>query len=244
MNTFLTVTENYLRYCETQKRLDWKTLKAYRTDLGQFITFFNNTSINTISISDIEKYIGFLHQNFKPKTAKRKLASVKSFYHFLEYKNAITQNPFNKIKIKFREPVMLPKTIPLYIVERLLTSMYKEYSNAPTPYQKRRTLLDIAICETLFSTGMRISELCNLKSSNVELHDATIRICGKGAKERMIQIGNKNVLSILKKYEAEYSSAINKTGYFFVNSNTTQLSNQSIRRMIMNTQKYVSFMCI
>ena len=59
---------------------------------------------------------------------------------------------------------------------------------------------------------MRISELCNLKSSDVELYDATIRIYGKGAKERMIQIGNKDVLLILEKYDAEYSFEINKCG--------------------------------
>lgn len=241
MNTLSTITESYLKYCETQKRLDKKTLKAYRTDLDQFISFFNNTYINTISIPDIEKYIGYLHQNFKPKTAKRKLASIKSFYHLLEYKDFIDLNPFNKIKIKFREPVILPKTISLYIVERLLTTMYNEFSLAHTTYQKRRTLLDIAICETLFSTGMRISELCNLKSTDVDLYDAIIRIYGKGAKERMIQIGNKDVLLILKKYETEYSSEINKSGYFFVNPNAPQLSNQAIRRMI---KKYCSLASI
>ena len=95
--------------------------------------------------------------------------------------------------------------------------------------------------ETLFSTGMRISELCNLKISDVELYDATIRIYGKGAKERMIQIGNKDVLLILEKYEAEYSSEINKSGYFFVNPNATQLSDQAIRRMI---KKYCSLASI
>lgn len=232
MNTLFNITENYLEYCKTQKGLDKKTIKAYRTDLGQFVSFFNNTYINTISIPDIEKYIGYLHQNFNPKTAKRKLASIKSFYHFLEYKDLIEQNPFNKIKIKFREPVILPKTIPLYIVERLFTTMYKEFSLAHTHYRKKRILLDIAICETLFSTGIRISELCNLKISDVELYDATIRIYGKGAKERIIQIGNNDVLLILKKYEAEYSSEINKCGYFFVNPNATQLSDQAIRRMI------------
>ena len=58
MNTLFTITESYLKYSETQKRLDKKTLKAYRTDLDQFVSFFNNTYINTISITEIEKYIG------------------------------------------------------------------------------------------------------------------------------------------------------------------------------------------
>ena len=113
MNTIFSITENYLDYCKTQKMLDKKTLKAYSTDLSQFVSFFNNSDIHTISITDIEKYIGYLHQNFKPKTAKRKLASIKAFYNFLEYKDYIEQNPFNKIKTSFREPIILPKTIPL-----------------------------------------------------------------------------------------------------------------------------------
>ena len=237
MNTLFTITESYLQYCETPKRLDTKTLKAYRTDLIQFVSFFNNAYIHTISISDIERYIGYLHQNFKPKTAKRKLASIKSFYRFCEYKDIVEQNPFRKIQIKFREPMILPKTIPIYIVEKLLKTMYKEHSLAHTNYQKKRTLLDITICETLFSTGMRISELCHLKSTDVELYDATIRIYGKGSKERMIQIGNKDVLLILEKYKTEYSSEISKSGHFFVNPNATQLSDQAIRRMI---KKYCS----
>ncbi len=241
MNTFSTMAENYLDYCNFQKRLDEKTLKAYRIDLNQFITFFNNPNTLHISINDIECYIGYLHKNFKPKTAKRKIASIKSFYHYLEYKDYIEQNPFNKIKIKFREPILLPKTIPLYVMETLLATMYKEHTFANTTYQKKRTLLDISIIETLFSTGIRISELCNLKNSEIDLHDATIRIYGKGAKERIIQIGNKDVITILKEYKSEYMSEINKSGYFFANSNGNPLSDQSIRRMI---KKYCSLASI
>ncbi len=241
MNTLFATTENYLEYCKTQARLDKKTLKAYRTDLNQFISFFNNSNIDAISIPDIEKYIGYLHQNFKPKTAKRKLASIKAFYHFLEYKDLIVQNPFNKIKTSFRDPIILPKTIPLYIMEKLLAAMYQEYHLAHTSYRKKRTLLDTAICETLFSTGMRISELCNLKGSDVNLHDAIIRIYGKGSKERMIQIGNRDVIKLLKTYKATYTSEINKSGFFFVNPNATQISDQAIRRMI---NKYCSLASI
>ncbi len=258
MNTVSTMIESYLNYCNSQKRLDKKTLKAYRTDLKQFISFFSNQMINghthtqeaynpgnihtiqDISASDIEQYIGYLHQNFKPKTAKRKIASIKSFYHFLEYKDYVEQNPFNKIKIKFREPVLLPKTIPLYILEALLKIMYQEYSLAHSIYRKRRTLLHISIVETLFSTGIRISELCNL-SSDIDLYDATIRIYGKGAKERIVQLGNRDVISILQKYKAEFLSEITESGYFFTNTNTTPLSDQAVRRMI---KKYCSLASI
>ncbi len=241
MNTLISITEKYLEYCDVQKRLDNKTIKAYRIDLKQFITFFNNTDIHTLSATDIENFIEYLHQNFKPKTVKRKLASLKTFFHYLEYRNIIETNPFNKIKTKFRVPLLLPKTIPLHTVENLLSTMYKEYSFAHTNYRKKRTLLDIVVSETLFSTGMRISELCNLKSSDVDMHDAVIRIYGKGSKERIIQIGNKDVISLLKDYTDEYVSEIQASGYFFTNPNATPLSDQAVRRMI---NKYCSLAAI
>lgn len=227
-----TIIEEYITYCETQKRLDKKTLKAYRIDLTQFSDFFQNANLNTISICDIESYIGYLNQNFKPKTAKRKLASLKALFHYLEYRNIITSNPFNKIRTKFREPLLLPKTIPLYTIETFLARIYKENALANTLYRKKRTLLDIAIAETLFSTGMRISELCSLKHSDIDLHDATIRIYGKGAKERMIQIGNEDVIQLLKRYENEFWAEIQKSGYFFTNTNSLPISDQAVRRMI------------
>lgn len=235
------IIENYLIYCKTQKRLDEKTLKAYRIDLTQFSVFFKNPNVFTITITDIESYIGYLNQIFKPKTAKRKIASLKALFHYLEYKNNIENNPFNRMQIKFREPLLLPKTIPLHTMEAFLSEIYKENSLSSTPYRKRRTLLDIAIAETLFSTGIRISELCNLKSSDIDLHDASIRIYGKGSKERIIQIGNEDVIQLLKRYKNEFSAEILRSGYFFTNTNSLPVSDQSVRRMI---NKYCSLASI
>lgn len=231
-NTITSIIEEYITYCETQKRLDEKTLKAYRIDLTQFSIFFKNKNLLTLSISDIENLIGYLNQEYKPKTSKRKLASLKAFFHYLEYKNIIDTNPFNKMRLTFREPLLLPKTIPLYTMETFLATIYKENTLATTHYRKRRTLLDIAITETLFSTGMRISELCNLKPSDINLHDAKIRIYGKGSKERIIQVGNEDVIQLLKRYENEFFSEIQRSGYFFTNTNFFPVSDQTVRRMI------------
>ena len=230
--TINSIIENYLIYCKTQKRLDKKTLKAYRIDLTQFSAFLKKTDIFTVTISDIESYIGQLNQNFKPKTAKRKIASLKAFFHYLEYKNIIDNNPFNKIRIKFRESLLLPKTIPLYTMETFLSQIYKENSLSNTLYKKKRTLLDIAIAETLFSTGMRISELCNLKYADIDLRGATVRIYGKGSKERIIQIGNEEVIKLLNRYAKEFELEIHKSNYFFTNTNSLPISDQAVRRMI------------
>ena len=194
MDNLETLVENYLEYCSTQKCLDEKTLKAYRLDLRQFSEQTFPHEVTEITSKTLEDYIAKLHQQYKPKTVKRKIASLKALFHYLEYKEIIDRNPFNKIQVRFREPVILPKTIPLHTVEEFLTTIYAQRNNAKTDYQKRNALRDAAVAELLFATGMRISELCTLKSEDVNLYDGTILIYGKGDKERLIQIGSVNIL--------------------------------------------------
>lgn len=210
MNNLSTHIKNYLEYCQYQKRLDDKTLKAYRIDLKQF-----SDEISTIDILDItpcvlEAFIVTLHQKYKPKTVKRKIASLKALFRYLEYKEIIDRNPFNKIQVKFREPVILPKTIPLHTVELFLSTIYKQRTNAETNYQRRNALRDAAVIELLFATGMRISELCALKLNDVNLYDRIILIYGKGAKERRIQIGNDDVIRTLEEYRTDFATEIQK----------------------------------
>lgn len=232
MSNLQTHINNYLEYCQLQKRLDAKTLKAYRIDLAQFQNQLPTSDILEITPETLESYIATLHQKYKPKTVKRKIASLKALFHYLEYKELIDKNPFNKVQIKFREPVILPKTIPLYTVETFLSTIYKQCSCAKTIYQRRNALRDAAVIELLFATGMRISELCSLKTNDVNLWDRTILIYGKGSKERKIQIGNDDVVKILKKYKKEFQNEIQNGHHFFTNQSSRKLSEQSVRRMI------------
>ncbi|MCM1263509.1 MAG: site-specific integrase, partial [Butyrivibrio sp.] len=151
METLKESINNYLEYCKTQKRLDEKTLKAYRIDLWQFNETLDSANAAEITPEKLEHYIAGLHAQYKPKTVKRKIASVKALFHYLEYKDVINKNPFNKIQIHFREPVILPKTIPLSTVEIFLSTIYKQRENAQTPYRKRNALRDAAVAELLFA---------------------------------------------------------------------------------------------
>lgn len=241
MDNLQTQITSYLEYCLTQKRLDEKTIKAYKIDLFQFSDGISTTSLLEITPSILENYIKKLHEKYKPKSVKRKIASIKAFFHYLEYRNIIIQNPFNKIQIHFREPVILPKTIPLYIVEKFLSTIYSQRSNAKTDYQKRNALRDAAVAELLFSTGIRISELCNLKNNNVNLIDGIILIYGKGSKERLLQIGNSSVLDILREYKNNFYQKTLQCDHFFTSQSGKPLSDQSVRRMI---NKYSSIASI
>ena len=241
MNNLQTHITNYLEYCEYQKRLDKKTIKAYRIDLTQFSTKIESTNLSEITPDILEKFIADLHQSYKPKSAKRKIASIKAFFHYLEYKDLIDRNPFNKIQVKFREPVILPKTIPLHTVEIFLSTIYMQWENAKTTYQRRNALRDAAVIELLFSTGMRISELCSLGMNDINLCDRTILIYGKGAKERRIQIGNDDVVNILEIYKKNFQDEIQQCMHFFATQTGNPLSDQSVRRMI---NKYASLAAI
>ena len=232
---------NYLDYCQYQKNLDTKSLKAYQIDLKQFSQQNVTIKISDITTDMLEKYIATLNKEYKPRTVKRKIASIKAFYSYLEYKEYIEKNPFNKVKVKIREPVILPKTIPLYTVETFLATIYKQQKEANTIYQKRNALRDAAVIELLFATGLRISELCSLRKNDIDLFDQTVLVYGKGSKERRIQIGNDDVVKVLKEYKKEYVTQIEKCEYFFANQSGKKLSDQVVRRMI---NKYSSIAAI
>lgn len=223
----------YLEYCEFRKELDKKTLKAYRIDLRQYFDFM---TCDEPEKCEIEEYITNLHKKFKQKTVKRKLASIKAFYNYLEEEEFIEETPFRKIKVKFKEAVILPRIIPREEIEQLLNYMY---SCAEKPDSKKYSywLRDMAVVETFFATGARVYEISNIQADCVNLCTGSIRIMGKGGKERYIQIGEPSIVELLKRYYAQNETAIRKSGYFFVNQNGNRFSEQSIRIML---KKYTS----
>ena len=163
---------------------------------------------------------------------KRKIASLKAFFHHLSYQEILSENPFDKLDIRFREAKLLPKTIPFHSLQTFLSTLYAQKGLAQTDYQKNCCIRDIAVIELLFATGMRISELCSLRPQHIDLENNTVRIYGKGAKERILQVGNPAVLSALKIYFMTFQNDIETCGYFFVNRLCRKLSDQSVRFMI------------
>jgi integrase/recombinase XerD len=204
----------YLLHCEHQKKLSPKSTKAYAIDLGQFVRHVNSMAEPEITKQTILSYIADLHQKYRPQTVKRKLASLRAFFNHLEFEEIIEVNPIRRIKTKFQEPKLLPKTIPLKLVEQLLVVAHQERRNAKTAFATFAAQRDAAIVEMLFATGMRVSELCSLKAEAVNLDDGNIYIIGKGLKERIIQIGNTDVLAFLRQYMSDNASRIHQSGFF------------------------------
>lgn len=219
--------EQYLEFCKYRKELNRNTLKAYRIDLEQYLSFIKK---DFLLKARIEEYITELHKKYKQKTVKRKIASIKAFYRYLEEEERLEgSNPFTKIRVKFKETESLPRIIPRNDIERLLNYMYdvmKQSGQEATIYR------DLSVIEMFFATGARVYEISNLKIQDIDLDNGIIKLFGKGSKERYVQIGSPEVLELVKEYYRLNQQEIDKSGFFFVNRQGKRFSEQSIRRMI------------
>lgn len=221
------IREQYFEYCEFRKQLDWKTLKAYRIDLQQF---FEMVQCDEPQKSEIEAYIMNLHKRYKQKTVKRKIASIKAFYNYLEEEELIGESPFRRINVKFKEDVMLPRIISREDIEHLLNYMHTCFKECGE--EERFWLRDAAVVETFFATGARVYEISNIAVDCIDLSSGLIRIMGKGGKERYVQIGDASVLRLLNRYYRANQAAISKSGCFFINKRGERYTEQSIRLML------------
>ena len=219
--------EQYLEFCKYRKELNRNTLKAYRIDLEQYLSFIKKDFLLKARIGE---YITELHKKYKQKTVKRKIASIKAFYRYLEEEERLEgSNPFTKIRVKFKETESLPRIIPRNDIERLLNYMYdvmKQSGQEATIYR------DLSVIEMFFATGARVYEISNLKIQDIDLDNGIIKLFGKGSKERYVQIGSPEVLEVVKEYYRLNQQEIDKSGFFFVNRQGKRFSEQSIRRMI------------
>jgi len=226
----------YLSDCQYQKGLNPKTIKAYQIDLAQFSALMGQ-SRSGLTRESIMEYVSVLHQRYKPRSIRRKIASVKAFCGYLEFEKLVEENPFSRIRLKLSTPLILPRTIHLSAIEAILMGAYQMKENAKTTEQRNTVLRDIAVLELLFATGIRVSELCALQCGDVRLNAGEIKIYGKGAKERFVQIVNPDVLEVLSIYQETYRDAMALTGTFFVNRLNKPLSDQSVRSIVNRYSK-------
>lgn len=221
--------ESYYEDCEFRKRLNEKTIKAYTIDLNQYLEFITTTEINQKIINE---YIHYLNKKYlKYKTIKRKIASVKAFYSYLEYEEIIDYSPFNKIKTKIKEPKLLPKTIQKDYIDKIIHLLLKDLKNSKTEFQKKISLRNITLISVMFSTGIRVSELCNIKLKDIDLLEKKLKIFGKGSKERILYLGNSNVVQLCQMY-LTYNNTCKKNEFFFLNKFNKKLSEQTVRILL------------
>lgn len=244
MNTFNDCVVFFLNHCQYEKNLSPKTIKAYNIDIKQFRKFLvEKDSLNGIHGIDkfiLRQYLQSLVKNNKPKTAKRKMASIKALFNFLEFEDIIHINAFRKIRIQIKDEKKLPQVMTLDEMNNLLQAAYQKKNNIlnKCSYIYKTVVRDVTVLELLFASGVRVSELSNLRNNNIDIISGYIRISGKGRRERILNVCNNETLKIISEYYDIYHK-VNDHEYFFINRDGNRLSEQSIRYMIKKYTKLV-----
>lgn len=226
----------FLSHCKTEKKLSEKTIEAYTSDLKQFKKYireeFNIQDFRLIRREHIKKHLVHINK-YAPRTVKRKIATLKVFYSHLLYEDCISENPFDKIRINIRVQKSLPSVLSLSEVTSILKQLQLQKLEASKNSMRYTQIIrNIAIVELLFATGIRVSELCFLQKSNIHSNFSTIKILGKGNKERIIPITNEETITALKDYHTLFEEKINRNSYFFINRLNHRISEQSVRHLI------------
>lgn len=240
--------EKFLHISKIEKNLSKRTLKAYKCDLRAFLGFFKSKPITTIGIEDLRGYLTQLgKENLKDSTIRRKLATIKVFFTFLEDEELIQTSPTNKLKKKFKVSKRLPRVLSVKDVKNLLKATHilaKKASNGSILSMKRlKRLRDRAMLEILFATGIRIDELIRLSIHDVDLNRKTLIIFGKGRKERLLYVSCDEVLFSIAEY-LNYRAKLNlRTNAFFVNKFGTRLSVHSLRNIFNEYCQIANISC-
>ncbi len=229
MDNLNELVEEFLRYLLIDKGYSNNTIDSYKIDLEKFLEYNKGKSINNITNSDLKEYVKWLNkENLNEKSISRNISCLKSFYKFLVIEKYVKNNPSDLISIP-KVKKSLPKTLTEEEVIKLLDIELTDNFS----YRNK------AMLEVMYATGLRVSELVNLKLQDVDLSQDLVRTFGKGSKERVIPIGE-YAREYLEKYIYEYRSSMLKKAnneYLFLNNHGNKMTRQGFFKIIKKIAK-------
>ncbi len=219
--------DKYLDYLIFERKLSMNTILSYQDNLNRFETFLNGKKVTDLTRKDIEEYLKF-NDKMAEKSRAHYLTVVKNFYEFLSLEDLIKNNPCETIK----QP-KISKILPHYLTEQEVDKLLD--IDLKTPYDYRNK----AMLELLYATGIRVSELINLKINNLDLENDLIRVLGKGSKERISPISD-TAEKYLKIYILDYRNLLLKkkdSDYLFINNFGNKISRQGFFKNLKQIAK-------
>lgn len=218
--------DKYLEYLKVERKYSNKTILSYKDDLIEYNEVLGNnfTNILNIDMNIVNNYMKYLYDRKITKSSiSRKLSSIRGLYNYLVREDIIKENHFNKIQNPKRE-LYLPK----FLKDEELDKIFS-VCNSNNPTEERDTL----IIELLYATGVRVSELVNIKIKDINREEKLIKVLGKGNKERMV-IYNNHTKKALDTYLKDGYNYFNKKSseYLILNKNGNKLSERYIREII------------
>ena len=220
---------SYIHYLELEKNASPNTIASYKIDIERYIEFLTERNISEpskIREEDLSSFLNFLREiGLSSTSISRNLTSIKTFHKFLVGSGITKNNPAENI-----ETIKTPKNLP----DVLSPDEIEVILNQPNPVEPL-AIRDRAILETLYATGMRVTELITLKQSNVYKEEGIVRVFGKGSKERLVPIG-KSALAWIEKYLNEVRANLSKHGsgrdILFLNARGKPMSRMAVWNIV------------
>ena len=223
----LDIIKDFSNYILTKNYSD-NTYTSYISDLYYFYLFVKK-DLRKVNDKDIRSYLEELNkQNEKPTSIRRKISTLKSFYKYLYKNNYIDKKDYPLNKTVYPK---VEKRLPKFIYYNDLLEILDEST------RDKDGIRDRLIIEMLYATGVRVSELVNIKYNDIDFNNRRIRVCGKGNKERIVYYGE-YAEDVLKEYMNTHIK--NDNGYVFINSKGGQLTTRGVRYIIDNIMNRLS----
>lgn len=224
-----TYINEFTEYLIIDKKYSENTIKAYNNDLKKFKNFIKNKTINNIDENSIKDYIKYLNkENNDPKTISHNISTLRSFYKFLLIEKRIKKNPMEYIELP-KTKKSLPKTLSIEEIDKLLDI------NLTDAFSFRNK----AMLELMYSSGLRVSELINVKIHDIDISNCIIRIMGKGSKERIVPLGD-YAIRYIELYLKEHREKLIKrelNDYLFLNNHGEHLTRQGFFKILKTIAK-------
>lgn len=222
----------FMRYCREEKKLSAKTIKAYAVDLAQYRAFVADCGIAGATKQHIVAYATALSEVYKPNSVKRKIAVLKAMYGFLEREEVVAQSPFRRIRLVLDRARVLPRSLPYAVVQ----SVVRECADQHRRLGSDKSLRNLLLVLLLATTGMRVSEVCGIRLADVDLLGRSIRILGKGRRERCVPVYDETTFEVLAEYARGMSGGPDGPGaggeFLFPGQGDGCLSDQTVRALV------------
>lgn len=211
--------EKFIRYLEIEKNYSKHTILNYKIDLADFEKFLGDSSLESVDYLALRKYLALLKEkNFCSRSVARRLSALRSFFKFLNREGYLKINPITSLSTPKQE-----KHLPSFLSENEIRQLIDAASS-----KDERGLRDKAIIETFYSTGIRISELVGLSIEDMDLISGTIKVFGKGKKERLVPIGEYAIKAI----RAYLDFRKKDNDALFLNKNGDRISDRGVRDIV------------
>ena len=220
---------SFLEHLKIVRHLSPHTIKNYRRDLTQFAEFLEK---ETDDWKEVQKHNvrDFINRErrrgLNPRSLQRMLSSFRSFFNYLLDEEIIEVNPASEIRAP-KSPILLPKALDTDLIKKLLD--FKPNGNLE--------IRDKAIAELLYSSGLRLSELCGLDIDSLSIKERTCRVLGKGNKTRDLPIGEKAIKAIRDWLLVRDIMSVSRSKALFLNKNGSRLSNRSVQLRLEKLSK-------